>query len=228
MEVIADGWRASEGLVKAESNLGYLSNEDNRNDLPLPRFELNGCPRHHLFPTSLLEGCEQLKDVDNKITAALRALDYETHSYYYAPNGFALLTPIEQIRSDGTALEGVERWQDFPAGSDFEGILAYLASLVQPQHGYFRLFVFVVADRPIRNSGGDMGADEAKEWLKDGGGWLPPEIGNRLLTANHKISVYIYEFKAPESTKIIAEECDPFLTIREHLNRSGLQITLRK
>lgn len=220
---ISRGWNAEENLVKSEKNLGYLNSETVQGNAPLPHFELKGCPRWHEFDSSNFSYCSNLGEVDSILVAALHLLGYEQHSYFSLPKGFAILTPIEQIHKDGSSLSGAERWQDYPAGGSFAGLLDYLSSLLVPRHGYFRLFVFTVTDRPITNNQQKITASSAKAWLQSGGQWLPDVIGREPFTKSHRTNIFIYEFSAAEDTKVLKPCCNEHvLTIAQHLARSGL------
>lgn len=227
--MIAMGWNAADGVLRSNNNLGFLENEDNLENLPLPLFKLKGCPRSFDFPASDFSSCKLLRDVDRELSGTLKVLGYSQLSYYHVPNGFALLTPVEQIHKNGTALPDADRWKDYPAGGRFEGVLNYLSSLIVPRPGYFRLFIFLVSDQNVRNTGGTIQAEEARVWLQNGGFWLPEEIGSREFTSGHHITTLVFEFEAPESTKQLSELCvNQLLTPEEHLNKSGLMQVFRE
>lgn len=228
-KMIANGWNAADGLLRSKSNLGYLDNEINQNNLPLPLFNLRGCPQFYDMPSSFLSNCMKLEDVDHLLKSSLNQLGYSQLSYYYAPNGFALLTPVEQINKDGLALPGAERWKDYPAGSRFDGVLDYLSSLILPKPGHFRLFIFLVTDQNVRHSGQKIKADEVQAWLQNGGYWLPEVIGSQDFTPGHHLTVLVFEFQAPESTKKLSQQCsNQLFTPVEHLSRAGLLQTFRR
>ncbi|GJM32075.1 MAG: hypothetical protein DHS20C18_10760 [Saprospiraceae bacterium] len=226
-KIISNGWNTSDGIVKSNGNLGYLDNENNVEKLPLPLFTVKGCPRVHPFPIQGFTNCKTIKDIDQLLVRMLNTLGYEQKSYYYAPNGFAMLTSLEQIDRSGKPLLGVERWQDYPSVTGFDGIFDYLSSLVLPKKGYFRLFVFLVSDQNVDSQNGKLNAGDAKAWLREGGFWLPASIGDKLLTDNHRFSILIYEFEAPETTKKMKECCESLFTIKDHLNTSGIGNALK-
>lgn len=225
-DFVSRGWLAVEAVVRSNANLGYLDSKDNQEALPIPAFKLQGCPRPFHFPQKVIANCNNLADVDLLLQAGLQELGYDRHGYFHVPNGFAILTPIEQILSNGKALEGKDRWKDYPAGTDYEGILDYLSSLLQPRQGYFRLFVFVVTNQNVPKEAKKMEPGNAKEWLSSGGDRLPPRIGSISLSPEHKASVFIYEFTATKAVKVIEEDCQNRLLVKEHLTQSGLQQAL--
>ncbi len=226
-QIISNGWNTADGLVKSNSNLGYLDNETNVEKLPLPVFTLRGCPRSYQYPLENLKGCTKVKDLDKVLVNTLQKLGYEQLSYYSAPNGFALLTPVEQIDRNAAPLTGKERWQDYPSVGSFSGIFDYLSSLVLPKKGYFRLFVFLVSDQNAQREKGKLAAEDARAWLQEGAFWLPDAIGEKPLTSDHRFSILIYEFEAPETTKKLTEKCESLFTIKAHLDNSGIGGSLK-
>ncbi|MCB0586683.1 MAG: hypothetical protein KDD06_15345 [Phaeodactylibacter sp.] len=227
--IIRNGWNSIDGLVRSEGNLGYFENEANLENLTLPVFEIKGCPRFYDFPRSYFQGCKTLKEADHLICRALDNMGYEQRRYYSLPNGFALLTPVEQINAEGIALQGQERWQDYPSSNDFDGILNYLRSLVLPKPGYFRLFAFAITDQPVKSTGGQFDKKQARDWLENGGFWLPELIGNKAFDSGYHAGVFVYEFEAPQTTKKLSERCYPsLLSVEGHLDRSGILQYIKK
>lgn len=224
---IKDGWAAADGMLRSKENLGYFENEDILESLPIPVFKLKGCPRTHQFDRDYFRHCKKLKEVDKILSDGIKELGYEQLSYNYLPNGYAMMTAVEQIRKDGTPLEGTERWQDYPAGGRFEGILDYLSALVLPRPGYFRMFVFMVTDQTIQRDPGHMDGKIARAWLKDGGYELPTSIGNEDFGDRHKITVLLYEFEASEATHMMEQRCNALITLSQHLTKSGVNGVFR-
>jgi hypothetical protein len=225
-DFISNGWLAAEGVVRSNANLGYLDSQENQDALPIPAFKLHGCPRPFHFPQEVIANCATLADVDRLLQRAMQELGYDRHGYFHVPNGFAILTPIEQIEANGSALEGQDRWEDYPVGTDYRGILDYLSSLLKPREGYFRLFVFVVSDRNVPRVAEKMESGKAKVWLNSGGDRLPAQIGDQLVSPQHQASVFIYEFTATKAIKKIEEQCDNLFTVADHLAKSGLERAL--
>ncbi len=227
-EFVSAGWLAEEGLVRSNANLGYLDSKENQDALPIPAFKLHGCPRPFHFPQEVIASCETLADVDELLQVALQQLGYDRHGYFHVPNGFAILTPIEQINADGQALKGEDRWEDYPAGTDYQGILDYLSKLLRPREGYFRLFVFVVSDQNVPRESEKMDSGKAKDWLRSGGDRLPVQIGKDTVSSQHKASVFIYEFTASKAVQRIREYCENRLPVIDHLTKSGLEQALSR
>lgn len=222
------GWNAEDGILRSKENLGFLEDAQNLNDLPLPMFYRMGCPQYYDLPIAYFDNCNTLSAVELQLKGAMRQLGYSQLSYYATPGGFVMLSPVEQITDEGFPLAGQERWQDYPTGASFDNILDYLSALVLPRKGYFRLFAFVVANQQMQQKGGAVTGQVARSWLKSGGFWLPESIGSQELDQHH-ITVLLYEFEAPESTKKMSERCTSrLISIQQHLMNAGIKKQLEK
>ena len=62
-------------------------------------------------------------------------------------------------------------------------LLEFIKALANAQPGYYRVIVFIVANKPwLRNLEKPTGV-EAKKWFDDGLSWLPPSIAEVALRA---------------------------------------------
>ena len=165
-----------------------------------------------------------LGDVDNKLRSALDNKGYTQRSYFYVPNGFALVTQLEQynakdatIRNDGT------RWLDYPKQEGFSGIMSYISSFIMPNKGYFRLFVFIVTNEPFGGSKQKVSKSEASAWLNQGFNKLPNAIKNAPYTEGYAVTVLVYEFEVPESNRKAKQVCPtPLFDAQTHLKQAGI------
>lgn len=231
-KIIRGGYKSEDGLARSNGNLGYFENKTNIDQTSLPVFELRGCPQFQGLPIELFLKTTvlELRQVNEHLSAALNEMGYRQQRYYSVPNGFALLTPVEQITSDGIAIQGQGRWQDYPSVGAFHGVLDYLKAIVVPRSGYFRLFVFVVTNKGVKNQGGHVDRKQARDWLEEGGFWLPEPIAKLPFTKkDYHIGVFLYEFQSSQSTKKLEARCNPnFLPIHSHLLQSGIMDALNK
>ncbi len=62
------------------------------------------CSAKTVLNRSYFQSAVQLADVDDILLKALRKCGYTDKSHYYVPNGFALVTRIEQIDENGVPL----------------------------------------------------------------------------------------------------------------------------
>jgi len=152
--------------------------------------------------TVLMKGTQDeitlLKDVDKNLRRALEESGYIEKSYLAVPDGFALVTHLEQINRDGTPKEP-GRWslEKEPLRSFSLG--EYLRALFFADPGLFRIVVFVVTPHPFPRSGEVIERDDAMDWLRDGLNRLPPSVENQDYTDEFRITALIYQFEKPET-----------------------------
>jgi hypothetical protein len=152
-----------------------------------------------MIPRRLLEagrGPTRLRDVDGRITDALEQNGYYESSYYAVPAGFALVTKMEQINSDGTPKQGLQRWIIAPPTLVKFSLTAYLAALFRATPGYYRVIVFIVTPYAFAQSIVEVTPEEANEWLSGGLNRLPASIGSLdFLREDYACTALIYEFE---------------------------------
>ncbi len=181
------------------------------------------CNARFELPPTFLSGLPTLGDAELKIRMALDAKGYAQRSYFSVPNGFALVTQLEQYNTDGTLRNDRTRWLDYPAQDNFAGVMDYLKALVMPQRGHFRLFVFVVTNRSFGGNTTRVSKAQATAWLSQGFNKLPRTIAAVPLTADFDITTLVYEFEVPESNRKPVQTCpSPRFDARTHLMKSGL------
>jgi hypothetical protein len=161
-----------------------------------------------------------LFDVDDILTVALSDLGYDDRSYFEIPNGFALVTRIEQIKEDGTPFAPPARWSVMIKAYNSLNWSSYLKSLIFPPSGFFRIIVFAVTDKAFTSSHKKPTKAAAEGWLKVGFTELPASIGNKRFGPNYRCTALIYEFKKIEANE--AAQITGSLTGIEHLKKSGL------
>ena len=163
-----------------------------------------------------------LADIESRIRSALDAAGYTEKSYYAVPDGFALVTRLEQIEVDGTPKAGVERWALAIGPLRDFSLVAYLRALFTANVGYFRVIVFVVTPHPFSYSNARIGRNDAIEWLRYGLNRLPPSIGEKAYTSYHYCTALIYEFEKNDVEEKARTRTPGRLTGRIHLKRSGV------
>jgi hypothetical protein len=222
-EAIERGWRRSDAHVRVQENMAYDGSME-VSAIPMPHFPWPPpqCAQRTTLSEHLQASARTLGEVDSRLRQALVLRGYSQRSYFQVPNGFALVTQLEQFTADGASKSGTYRWADYPAPEHFDGLWTYLKSLVMPTPGYFRIFVFVVTDAPYNQSQRRVGKEEAVGWLSQGFNKLTPEISRRVLNERHYLDVLVYEFQAPQSTRICAQKCPCLLGSDVHLQKSGL------
>lgn len=161
-----------------------------------------------------------LGQMDERLGQALRATGYVEKSYFAVPDGFALVTRLEQIDPDGTPLDPPDRWSAEAGPVREFNLRSILRALFTANPGYFRILVFVATPQPFSQSDEEVRREEAVGWLRDGMNRLPIAVARQRYTEAFQTTVLVYEFEQPESgdPQLVAGR----LTARTHLQRSGL------
>lgn len=182
------------------------------------------CYTRFEIPSTVFNNAKLLGDVDNKLRSNLDNKGYNQRSYFYVPNGFALVTQLEQYNSkDATIRYDGARWLDYPKQEAFSGIMSYISSFIMPNKGYFRLFVFIVTNEPFGGSKQKVSKSEASAWLNQGFNKLPNTIKNAPYTEGYAVTVLVYEFEVPESNRKAKQVCPtPLFDAQTHLKQAGI------
>jgi hypothetical protein len=168
-------------------------------------------------------------DVDAKINEALLAGGYTEKSYYGIPGGFAIVTRIEQINSDGSPTSS-NRWVAEIASvslSEFS-LEKYLNALFSAPKGRYRMFVFMVTSNIIVSSGTPVSQGDAQAWVVEGANKLPKEMMSTPYTKDFSCIAYIYEFIQSGYNQTAVQNTPSSITGQEHLQQAGLWDTLEK
>ncbi|MBK8967941.1 MAG: hypothetical protein R3D58_01375 [Saprospiraceae bacterium] len=171
-------------------------------------------------------GCSTLGQVAQKLAQPLAAKKYPRR-YLSVPDGFAIVTQIEQYQPDGTALSGADRWKEVPVQEDFALTLSYLKSLVFPRKAHLRVFVFLVTNQNFNAKGKRIEKEVAKDWFSQAVNRLPKSVANAPYTPDHTVEMLVYEFEVPEANQHPKQNCPCHLQAGEHLKKSGLEHWLK-
>ncbi|MGH8533132.1 MAG: hypothetical protein ACREV1_10525 [Gammaproteobacteria bacterium] len=179
-----------------------------------------------VIPSELLEsksGATSLRDVERRISEVLRENGYFERSYYAVPDGFALVTKIEQINDDGTPKEGPQRWSlGVPRLYKFT-LEAYLSALFLAPPGYYRVIVFIVTAHPIVQSEAKVTPKETGDWLRAGADRLPESIGALDFSREgYACTALVYEFRRRTESDEPAILDPGNIPGRIHLVKAGL------
>ena len=171
---------------------------------------------------SNIDGYMSVGDVDGRITAALDANGYYESSYLAVPDGFALVTRLEQIESDGTPKEGPDRWSlDVAAPRPF-ALEEYFRHVLFGTPGHYRVIVFIVTPNPFSQSDAQVTPDQFASWLAHGFNRLPDEVASLGYTADFATTALIYQFDRPTENDVVSLNFNDALPGRIHLERSGI------
>ena len=181
------------------------------------------CNSEFRIPGYVFSECKNLGDVADKITKALEAKHYP-HRFLSVPNGFVIVTQMEQYNIDGTLIEDSEtRWVHYPKQEEFSWSLDYFSTLVFPKKGFLRVFAFVITSESYAFEG-RAGKKEVESWHQKGVNKLPIQIANIPYSDKyHDVNLLTYEFEVPESDHKAQQRC-PCCKFQayEHLKYSTL------
>ncbi len=181
-----------------------------------------------VIPSAILERNTILKslgDVNAKLVSALRGNGYLERSYYAVPDGFALVTRLEQIKADGTSKPPPGRWSlESPRATEFT-LRDYLRALLTADPGNFRVIVFIISDVPFPQAPGQTSYGETIMWLKGGLNVLPMEIANKPYSKTFAFTVLIYEFEKDKGKDPKLNQPSR-LDAHTHLGKSGIWAAL--
>lgn len=104
---------------------------------PKPSAQIN-------LPRQIFANCLTLSDVNEILINALDNCGYERKSYFSYPNGFVLVTQLEQIDRDETPKSDQFRWSisNAPAFENGFSLVEYFRLLLNARAGYYRCFGF--------------------------------------------------------------------------------------
>ena len=185
-----------------------------------------------VLPTEFLikstDSVSHFRDVDRKLAAALDSGDYSERSYYAVPDGFAVVTRLEQIDPDGTPKRSPDRWTSEVRPLAKFSLSAYFKALFKANPGFYRIIVFVVTSQSFSQSTTAVSREDSELWLSTGLNTLPAALGEREFTEGHRCTALIYEFKQPGSGVRARLDLPSDLPGRTHLEKASLWDALRK
>lgn len=169
----------------------------------------------------LLSSQPRLKEVAAILKQMIEDSGFRESGYLSAPNGFALITQVEQIDRNGFPLEEPWRWAS-TIKPQYNGrvLIAMTEALLFAPRGYYRAFVFVVTDK-IFISDPQRRVDEklVNEWFSSGAGILPSSVGNKYFTVDHNITMLVYEFERLDALDNPSIQVPGRFTIEQHVRQ---------
>ncbi|MCB0640459.1 MAG: hypothetical protein KDC44_02420 [Phaeodactylibacter sp.] len=180
-----------------------------------------------ILPTMYFEDAKNLGDVDRVLSSAIGGVGYTEKSYYYVPDGFALVTRLEQINQDASSMPPPDRWSANLLPLRRFSLVDYLNALFMGKKGTFRVFVFVVTPYPFSQTSEAPTKPEAQEWLDSGYNVLPPQLAQKEYTYEYNVTALIYEFELVENGESHFIENSNHSS-QTHLEKSRIISQLRK
>ncbi|TNE58321.1 MAG: hypothetical protein EP344_10205 [Bacteroidetes bacterium] len=228
-QAIARGWARSDAALQSGNSLAFYENEEKARTAGLRAFPWPppSCAERYTIGKNLDQTFSTIGDIDTWLCHALDNKEYWSRSYHYLPDGFALVTRLEQFQVDGSSVAEKYRWVDYPATAGDGGLLDYLYSIFVPRKGYFRVFVFAVTDEAAGSSGKPVRREEAQKWLENATSNLPGRIAALPVNSDHFVEVLVYEFESTDSNLKANRKCPCAQPCRVHLEKSGLMQFLK-
>ena len=227
LTAVIEGWH--DGKAEQGGGLGFDARDEN-----IPKFPSWPPPRasgNMEIPRDLvLKGISRprLMDVAAHLLSALDKAGYGERSFYSVPEGFALVSRIEQIYPDGRPKEGKDRWPLTTQPPRIFSLNSYLRALFTSNPGYYRVIVFVVTDHPVVQSSASANYTAPRDWVWAGANRVPTTIGFLDYTSLVSCTALIYEFQQISRGADVTLDMPGLLTGKTHLEQSSLLTALGK
>lgn len=215
------GWKRAETALSINS-AGFENDPDHQKFLKAQfPFPPPPCCSPIELPRSNFGSANKLGDISNKLISSLNQQGYVYRTFLSVPDGFALVTQMEQYNNDYTHRVDENRWANAAIGESFIGYLDYFKRLLMPSKAYYRTFVFIVTTNVFSQQGQNVSKDAASEWYGRGINRLPKSIANIPYTEGVTVTALVYEFEVPESNRKPSQKC-PSVNTQLHLEKSGI------
>ena len=166
-------------------------------------------------------GVRQLSGIDARLRRALAKARFHDPAYYSIPEGFAMVTRIEQLDGKDDPLPEPNRWApDEVAGSS---LAEFLSRLVRAHTGRFRVVVLAVTARAFAPAADTASKAQAMAWLRYGTAFLPAALGRLPWTADSHCTALVYEFEKKENCAAALVEASRF-SGQQHLAKAGIAL----
>lgn len=170
-----------------------------------------------------------LGEAADRLLAALGRAGYAEHSFFSIqpnpdrpPEGFALVTRLEQIEPDGAPKPVPDRWSvELPARELFS-LGDFVRALFTAPEGHYRVIVFTLTGLPVAPGDEEPTRDQASDWLGSGLAHLPAALADLPWTRDHVATALIYQFRqvgAGNDPEVNPPDAPP---ARDQLERTGI------
>jgi hypothetical protein len=168
-----------------------------------------------------------LLNVAKRLETAFDHAGYGERSYHAVPNGFALVSRMEQINLDGTPKNMPDRWSVGSKNNPKSiSLVDYIKVLFNAPKGHYRVIVFIVTDMPFSASSAAPTEKESEEWIHDGSVALPQTIAKRMYSENYYTTALIYEFERLSGDTGAVLKVPSDLLGKDHLQKAGILTAL--
>jgi hypothetical protein len=169
-----------------------------------------------------------LHHIDERIRLAMNECGYVEWSYFAVPDGFAMVTRLEQIKEDGSPSE--DRWSTKvrPLEPGQISFMDYIRAMFTSNAGYYRIIVFVVTHVALDKEDVQVSQAEAIAWLAQGCEFLPDEVRQIEYGAGYHCTALVYEFEQANPGVPPDPSVPGRLPAHEHLRMAKLLTVLGK
>lgn len=163
-----------------------------------------------------------LQGLADFLESALEKAGYSERSYYSVPDGFALVSRIEQISDTGEPKPGYDRWSLDVKPPHVFSVRSYVNALFSTHPGRFRVIALIVTTHPV--SADSVGAtyQGSKDWLWSGANRLPSSIAQLRYSQDYSCLAYVYEFERPAGDGAALQKQPGTLDGKQHLEKAML------
>jgi len=149
---------------------------------------------YYKLPRNLLGSARNFGEVADGLELALNQAGYTENKFYSLKNnGFAVVTRIESIRSNGSCRPASQRWVvDSPSLFTLKD---YLAALFGAHKGFYRVWAFAVTSLPEGFTGPAPTQQQIDELFSRGEVILPPPLRTLPFTSDYYCLALVYQFE---------------------------------
>lgn len=165
-------------------------------------------------------------NVADRLQRALKAAGYREYSYHMVPDGFVVVTRLEQIDRRGEALAEPMRWSADPPHvtlGDFS-LSAYLQALSLAAAGRYRIIALVFAPESFAQHPKPPTQREAIDWLSGGLNRLPETLRSQPYHNAFAATALIYEFYRPRARETPPELLLPPASLSAERHLAGSRV----
>lgn len=163
-----------------------------------------------------------LGELGSQLQKAFARAGYNQLSFYStAPQGFAIVTGVEQMTVDGSP-KTEDRFSVKISAPRLFSLSSYLQALLGPSKGHFRIVAVVVSPMPLTYTPEPASLRHSIDWLWGGMTRLPDTIAKRPLTSEYTCTALVYEFVQPSAFTEAVLRVPGSLSAEEHLAKGGV------
>ena len=167
-------------------------------------------------------GARSFEDVGGRLVRAFRKGGYPRHSWYSVPEGFALVSQMEQFSEGGAPREEAVRFAITVAPPRLFSLADFVRALFTASPGRFRIIAFLFTSVPFSQSGAEVDREAASAWVTGGLNVLPEVLAARAPTPAHQCTALVYEFEKPSRGEEVRLADPSALSAEQHLRKAGL------